>query len=246
MKKDKRKTLTDMFQIGSWLLTKEACGTLSASLTLVPPTQSGRELFARSGDVLITTMTSLKHQGAAFAAHKAFQQIASQCIKVSSNPGLRPLPSEWSKRLLSEISSTERVRDSTLRRSTGYALGFLSMMRSEPLAAVAPKSLCPVVLSELVALSLPPKQQLEIQLSNLGLSVGVSLFSQTFLQWRKSSSKSSFIDEAVYEVSWLDTRRHASKTHTLPLTNILCNTATLSGSRFEHFAANYLGRTISF
>ena len=54
---------------------------------------------------------------------------------------------------MNEITSTEIVRDSTLRRSTGYGLGFLSILRSEQ---TSPKFLFPFVLSNILMISLPP------------------------------------------------------------------------------------------
>ena len=77
-------------------------------------------VVSTAGDLLISTLTRLKHQGAAFAAHKALQKICIKCSKEGDRDGLRLLPSKWCQRLLYEIPSPEIVRDSTLRRSTGY------------------------------------------------------------------------------------------------------------------------------
>ena len=148
--------LTNASKIGSWLLTKEACAALSAVLTSVATTPS-REQVEISGNLLISTMVSLKHQGAAFAAHKALQQIAALCNNRKSEQILRSIPVGWAKRLMSEMSATESVRDSTLRRSTGYALGCLSIMRSELPASVAPRTQCLFMLTTILRYSLPPK-----------------------------------------------------------------------------------------
>ncbi len=77
-------------------------------------------IISTAGDLLISTLTTLKHQGAAFAAHKALQSFCTRCFKEVHGNEIRQLPYAWSERLLKEISHTEIVRDSTLRRSTGY------------------------------------------------------------------------------------------------------------------------------
>ena len=105
--------------MGSWLLTKEACATLSSVITDFPG-KSDFNIISTAGDLLISTLTTLKHQGAAFAAHKSLQKICARCYTEGDENGIRLLPSKWSHRLIFEISSPELVRDSTLRRSTGY------------------------------------------------------------------------------------------------------------------------------
>lgn len=105
-------------QVGSWLLTKEACATLS-SVIISFPTNIDIDIVSTAGDLLISTIISLKHHGAAFAAHKSLQKICRKCSS-GEMEDLRLLPSKWSQRLLNEISSPDNVRDSTLRRSTGY------------------------------------------------------------------------------------------------------------------------------
>ena len=84
------------------------------------PGQIDYTVVSTAGDLLISTLTTLKHQGAAFAAHKGFQKICERCYNEGDRNGIRFLPSKWSQRLIHEISCPEIVRDSTLRRSTGY------------------------------------------------------------------------------------------------------------------------------
>lgn len=163
-----RRIATQRVVIGSWLLTREACATLTTLITYDPkyvPTS----VVGRAGQLLITTMTALKHQGAAYAAQKALQQIAVHCMSNEASLELSGFPTEWSERLILEISSTEKVRDSTLRRSTGYALGFLALMRSELSVKVFPRTLCANILARLVKLSLPGKSRIEEHAIRLGL-----------------------------------------------------------------------------
>ena len=150
------------------MLTRETCASLAALLTSKYFSAS-RDLLNQAGMLLISTLTSLKHAGAAFAAHRALQQIAEHCLD-SSESFIAKLPALWAQRLLDEISETEKVRDSTLRRSTGYALGFLAIMRSEMSAKVEPRTLCTYILSQILTLSLPAKHDLDMFLSKVGLS----------------------------------------------------------------------------
>jgi Putative death-receptor fusion protein (DUF2428) len=154
--------------IGTWLLTRDACATL-ASLIIHKGSCVPHSTVRRAGQLLITTMTSLKHQGAAFAAQKALQQVAAHCASRHAVLELRELPIQWSERLMCEISKDDKVRDSTLRRSTGYALGFLALMRSEITLKVFPKQLCPSILASLVTLSLPSRSILHQQLKDFKL-----------------------------------------------------------------------------
>lgn len=164
-----RRFATQRVVIGSWLLTREACATLTSLITY-EPTYVSSSGVGRAGQILITTMTALKHQGAAYAAQRALQQIATYCMSKVSATELRRFPKRWSERLAIEISSAEKVRDSTLRRSTGYALGFLALMRSELSLKVFPRTLCPNILARLVMLALPPKSSVEEHAASLGLA----------------------------------------------------------------------------
>jgi Putative death-receptor fusion protein (DUF2428) len=144
-------------QMGSWLLTRETCAALASVLTAKIFSHPA-SLISQAGGLLISTLISLKHAGAAFAASRALQQLTEHCFD-SDDVLIRQLPSAWANRLMGEISS-ERVRDSTLRRSTGFALGFLSIMRSEMVSKVARRALCPFILQKLIAHSLPSRDKL--------------------------------------------------------------------------------------
>lgn len=153
--------------MGSWLLTRETCAALSSVLTCNILSKPHSHL-EKGGSLLISTLVSLKHAGAAFAAHRALQQISEFCFS-STDPRVGSLPATWANRLLTEISSGDRVRDSTLRRSTGYALGFLAIMRSETSAKAEPRTLCPFILKEILCLSLPAKDEISEYFDRLSL-----------------------------------------------------------------------------
>lgn len=155
-------------QVGTWLLTKETCGAVAAVIAahgFDPPPP----LVQRVGTLLISTLVSLKHAGAAFAARDSLQEIALTCL-CSKNDELRRVPTLWVDRLLEEISSPEKVRDSTLRRSTGYALGFVALMRSE--LAARSTTLCTRILKRLVLFSLPSESDLKRRFAALNSSQG--------------------------------------------------------------------------
>ncbi len=93
--------------------------------------------------------------------------------------------------MLSEISGA--VKNSTLRRSTGYALGFLSILRTEP------KPRCcinPFIIASLVRMALPPQVAIHRASSNLGISIDFA-----YLQVAEMKELSPFISESTYEVS---------------------------------------------
>jgi len=137
--------------VGSWLLIKEACAALS-SVMIVFPGKIDYNIISTAGDLLISTLTTLKHQGAAYAAHKSLQKISARCYTKNEGNLTRSLPGKWAQRLIFEISSPDVVRDSTLRRSTGYGLGTLSILRTEE---ISPRFLFPKLLSSIIKLSLP-------------------------------------------------------------------------------------------
>ncbi len=128
--------------------------------------QPSPPLVQKCGALLISTLTSLKHAGAAFAARDSLEGITQMCLR-SEDELLRKIPQGWVDRLLGEMCSAEKVRDSTLRRSTGYALGVLALMRSELMTRTARSSLCDHILRCLVAYSLPAERDLQVAMSTL-------------------------------------------------------------------------------
>jgi Putative death-receptor fusion protein (DUF2428) len=163
-----RRLSSQRIVIGSWLLTKEACGAVSVAIT------SGKQFLQLSeieeaGFLLISTITALKHVGAAYAAQRALEKISRKCLCDDSNQSIRQLPWKWRDRLMEEISHRDRVRNSTLRRSTGFALGFQSLMRAEVSSRASPRPLCRSVLASLVSLTLPTSEDARQSLGSFGI-----------------------------------------------------------------------------
>ena len=163
-----RRNASQRIVVGSWLLTRETCSAVAAALTF-KGYNAEASLYNEAGMLLVSTLTSLKHTGAAFAAHRAIQNIAQSCFDVSSETSIQQLPTQWASRLLREVSETDKIRDSTLRRSLGYSLGFLSLMRSEISCRPSPRPLCRWLLTDLVKMSLPSRRDVESLFSKIGI-----------------------------------------------------------------------------
>lgn len=119
-----RRLVSQRIVMGSWLLTREACDAIAVVLGAMGHNASA-SLLDNCATLLINTLTSLKHVGAAFAAHSAVEAITQLCFRSCHDSLIEQLPKSWAQRLLRE-TELDRVRDSTLRRSTGYALGEFS------------------------------------------------------------------------------------------------------------------------
>lgn len=162
-----RRVMSQRLIIGSWLLTKDACEALASTLALSIALDS--RVFDKVGALLLKTQISVKHTGAAFAAHKALQLLSATCLR-SDDETKQSLPTKWVTSLLLSVSDTGKVRNSTLRRSTGYALGFLALMRSDMASQGAARSFSQRIVNELLKLSLPPATEIRKLLEQLNLS----------------------------------------------------------------------------
>ena len=183
--------------VGAWLLTKEACATL-ASAIIESPECPPPATIEDAGSLLIRTLVSLKHQGAAYAAHNALERISSTCNTWSD---LDSFPEVWAHSILQEISSKETVRDSTLRRSTGFALGILSLLRSQLSRA---GELCQRIIAQIIRYSLPPDAEMKKQIQQWNISYDDA--KRNFEFSSRVSSESTFVDGKNFEQR---TRVHA-------------------------------------
>jgi hypothetical protein len=204
--------------VGTWLLTKETCAAIASTIA-TKGYRIDASLVDRTGMLLISTLTSLKHTGAAFAAHHAIQSIAQLCLDKSKSE-LQHLPARWMGRLLAEVSQVDKVLHSTLRRSTGYALGFTSIMRADVSSRAAPRSFCFHVLLRIVTLSLPPKRQLQSFLSTIGYDTNMEgLFSHI-----GTGPSMDVVADASYEIR--------SRIHALNILRLIILDAPLSKEVF--------------
>ena len=182
------------------MLIKETCAAASAIIA-VQGFDAPSSLIQKCGTLLISTLISLKHAGAAFSARDSIQEIAHTCL-ISQEVELHSIPEKWVDRMLDEMCSYDKVRDSTLRRSTGYALGFLALMRSELATRSSNSTLCHRVLTRIVAFSLPAEKQLKSALSTLNvLHEEQEDVSSIFYSSIDDSNESLLLPESRYEVS---------------------------------------------
>eukprot|EP00977_Amphora_coffeiformis_P000647 scaffold142_cov155-Amphora_coffeaeformis.AAC.11 len=210
-----RRLASQRIIVGSWLLTKEACAAVAAVLTTVGYSPS-LDTSNLAGTLLISTLTSLKHTGAAYAAHSALQLIARATLDSTDKSSL---PLGWVDRLFREITSMDKIRDSTLRRSTGYSLGFLSVMRAEISLRSVPRSICLKVTHRILSLTLPPPSRLHDFLLTVGLPP--SDHAQIF----------SYLDEGDLLPS-PQTRITRSRVHSLNVLRMMILDAPLSQEMF--------------
>jgi hypothetical protein len=181
---------------------KETCTAIAATMT-ADGFEAPYTLVEKVGVLLISTISSLKHAGAAFVARDSLQEVAKVCMS-SSNKDVSALPELWARRLLEEISSYEKVRESTLRRSTGYALGFLAIMRSEISSKPGSSTIIPRVLENILAFSLPPEEEVKLAFERLQLSDEVAAKpSEFFYSPSSTGSRRFFVPNGEYEVSRL-------------------------------------------
>ena len=158
-------------------------------------------MVSKVGQLLLSTLTTLKHAGAAFAARDALQLIAIHCLNPKNPSDIRALPNVWSHRLVDEISLNEKVRNSTLRRSTGYALGFLAIMRADVGNKSKSSSISVPLLQKLLMLSLPSERRVEESLAKLKIFGDQADKSTIFVYASESNMNQPYIRDDQYEVS---------------------------------------------
>lgn len=181
-------------------MTKETCAALASVIT-IEGYIARHLLVSKVGQLLLSTLTTLKHAGAAFAARDALQQIAKNCLNPTNPSDIRSLPEAWSLRLIDEISLNEKVRNSTLRRSTGYALGFLAIMRADVSNKSASSVISIPLLQKLLMLSLPPEQRIEESLAKLKTFGNQADRSNIFVYASNSNMNQPYVLDSQYEVS---------------------------------------------
>ena len=192
--------LTYFIKVGSWLLTKETCAAIASVIT-TKGYVANSSVISKVGQLLLSTLTTLKHAGAAFAARDALQKIAVHCLNPKNAADIYSLPDAWSNRLVEEISLTEKVRNSTLRRSTGYALGFLAIMRADVGNKFASSVVSTPLLQKLLKLSLPSEQRIKKSLAKLKIFENQSDNNNIFVYASDSKTNLVYVEDSEYEVS---------------------------------------------
>jgi hypothetical protein len=213
----KNRLVTQRIIMGSWFLIKEASALLPSIARNTPNCET--TIISSAGSLLISCLTTLKHQGAAFAAHKSLQSLCSICYSPDATESLRKLPSLWAKRFLNEISGkASEVRDSTLRRSTGYGLGFLAILRTENLS---PRFLFPYVLANIIKLSLPPASTMKSYMTKWAATSN-----EMFIFTKDLSTDDAFVTDSEYN--------NQSRIHALNILRLIILDAPLAKCMREY------------
>ena len=146
------RSVSQQLVVGAWMLVKESCEALATTVGSLG--SLSLDDAKNIGSILISAMTSLKHTGAAYAAHNSLQRIAEKCCKDTNTESSRIFDA-WLQRVFSEVNDETVVRDSMLRRSTGIALCFLSILR--PFAKSKVSKGTENAISELLLNTIPPE-----------------------------------------------------------------------------------------
>ena len=137
--------------VGSWLIVKESSLFLAEAVAQWPlehPLTSlsqGKEdkgayllsfdSVKRIGNHLLTSLLTLKHMGAIASAGQAMYILCQRLYKVTMKNvcgvEYRALPKEWLDNLLGRVDGEKQEQQFFLRRSTGFASAFLSILRAD-------------------------------------------------------------------------------------------------------------------
>ncbi|GMH72843.1 hypothetical protein TL16_g06019 [Triparma laevis f. inornata] len=151
VEEEKEKINVQRIVVGTWLLAKEGCTLITSSCVHSKNLPS----FSIAGKILIDTITTLKHQGAASAAMGALEGL---CVGAMEGGG-KGLVGGWLEELIRVIGDPE-TGESTLRRSSGFGFGFLAILKAE--ARFNERELCGRAMESLVRMCLPPVEEIRM------------------------------------------------------------------------------------
>jgi hypothetical protein len=148
--------------VGSWLAARE-CGAIMDTLMKrvpLPVSDASKEtkktqfftteMAQRGGEMLLNSLFELKHKGAVAMAYQSFEGVCKAFLAhAERNTVLGGLPRVWADRLLTRLETSQQVF--ILRRSSGFAFSFVSILRAEPRNSAA--VILPLVMSNLLRLA---------------------------------------------------------------------------------------------
>jgi hypothetical protein len=167
--------------VGAWLLVKESSSLLSRIIELsvlssskegkfkknckhksglsltesdsVNPSRSiwmDNDEIRSTGSKFLDSLCRLKHMGAISETQTSLQTVCSAILRVGDkNPELCALPGLWLETMLKKLQSEEQVF--ILRRSAGFAYGFVALLRSE--SSNYKRILLPLAMEKLVEIA---------------------------------------------------------------------------------------------
>ena len=118
--------------VGAWQVIKEATACLATLFEVVPPGAGDATALVTTAQVagvgghMLQALLSLKHMGGVLHASKAFGRV---CSVLLAAPGGGDHVSGWLASLLHRIA--HKHQQFILRRSAGFALAFLAILRAE-------------------------------------------------------------------------------------------------------------------
>ena len=122
--------------VGAWLMVKESSALLArlVEMSLKLSHDSTEDILTVNevddiGQGFTNSLGRLKHMGAISEVHSALQKTAESVIRHGKDRELCALPLKWLQSLLAKLESKEQVF--VLRRSSGFAYSFLSLLRAE-------------------------------------------------------------------------------------------------------------------
>lgn len=147
--------------VGSWLAARECGAIMDTLMKRVPLPVSNTsketqtqfyttEMAQRGSEMLLNSLFELKHKGAVAMAYQSFEGVCKAFLAhAERNTVLGGLPRVWADRLLTRLETSQQVF--ILRRSSGFAFSFVSILRAEPRNSAA--VILPLVMSNLLRLA---------------------------------------------------------------------------------------------
>jgi len=228
--------------VGCWLLAKEAASLLATCIVSMGSlhdddndnendNDDDYELVDSAGAILLTTLQTLKHMGVAFSCQKALQKISEFCFSADK---LSNLPGKWSEKLVDSISNKLTVHESTLRRSSGYAFGFLSILGAlaKSKKVVTASVMFPKVLRVLIKLALPSASEME------KVKIGLGLPKFCFVAFGGGGEVGDFVKDDEYD--W------KCRVHALNILRLMLLDATLAAEMVLYASDAIMAAIIGF
>ena len=156
--------------VGAWLLVKEASSMLSrlvdASIRLLPEVNLSfltDDDIDAVGQCFVDSLCRLKHMGAISEVHNSLQKSSEVLLRHGFyDIRLSGLPLKWLNILLNKLESEQQVF--ILRRSSGFAYSFLSLLRAE--VSDSKPYLLPIAMERLTQCSTEPSSLDDSHLSD--------------------------------------------------------------------------------
>ncbi len=139
--------------VGAWQIIKEATNCVATVIEEAPlgeAVQGGLVSTAQAqstGDSMLSALLTLKHMGGVLHASHGFSRLCRVLLS-STAPGARGIVSAWLHSLLHRVAA--KHQQFILRRSAGFAMAFLAIVRAEAAAAGHSQPLIDTAVSHLL------------------------------------------------------------------------------------------------